>query len=597
MDLQQSGGSPYCYESLPSQTSFRVLELLPGGEDSEIRYTLHLADWNKPPQYEAISYAWGDISMRISTICDGKPMGITPSLYGGLRYLRRTDTSRFLWADAVCINQNDTRERGYQVNNMRSIYRNATKVLVWLGSNENNHASVAVNAVNEIALNCCHRAGISISKLFTYDKFGPLLRAGVSWKQLACNNPKTWNSLFWFYSRSWYSRLWVLQEVNAGNKAVLICGDVEVCWDMVGLAAQYITNHRDLFDTYDFSRSNMWCAETLRFRFAHQWNCLDFLQQTRGFKTSDPRDKIYSLLGMPSFLNWDHTILADYEKTVQEVFREFTDLYLNCSSLDPLSYLQHDPDMPSDVASWVPQWTHANHSNQVMIRLMRNQNPEQTASKGFPACIIRNPSNDVLKVSGIRFDVATDCVGIDNEELFNSRQRTKQNHPVLDFWRKQNAHPTTYPTGEDTLTVYSIVLAGGLHCDFHRATERLGPFKANFSAYLVKLLEIEGQQVPKSLLMAAETGDWTQWEWLPRDTCWNRVLFTSSKGYMGLGPKISKPGDLVCVLGGGIIPILLRPANGYFQVVGECYIHGIMEGEAVQLWKDGKLKGEVFEIR
>jgi len=154
-----------------------------------------------------------------------------------------------------------------------------------------------------------------------------------------------------------------------------------------------------------------------------------------------------------------------------------------------------------------------------------------------------------------------------------------------------------YPTGEDSLTVYSIVLAGGLHCDFHRARERLRPFKANFSAYLVRLLKIEGQQVPQSLHKAAETGDWTQWEWLPRDNCWNRVLFNTLNGYMGLGPKVSKPGDVVCVLGGGMVPILLRPANGYFQVVGESYVHGIMEGEAVQLWKDKKLKDEEFEIR
>jgi hypothetical protein len=66
---------------------------------------------------------------------------------------------------------------------------------------------------------------------------------------------------------------------------------------------------------------------------------------------------------------------------------------------------------------------------------------------------------------------------------------------------------------------------------------------------------------------------------------------------MGLGPKISKPGDVVCVLGGGMVPILLRPANGYFRVVDESYVHEIMEGEAVQLWKDKKLPGEEFEIR
>ena len=479
---------------------------------------------------------------------------------------------------------------------MRLVYQNAMKVLVWLGKNEEGHASMAVNAILEITLKCCNRAGISISKLYTYDEFRSLV-VDDSWTQLDCNNPTTWNSVLWFYSRSWFSRLWVMQEVNAGNEVILICGDVEVGWDIVGLAARYITSNRELFDAYDFWKSNMWCAETLRLRFFHQWNCLDFLHQTRDFRTSDPRDKIYALLGMPSFLNWDRTIYADYEKETQEVLRGFADMYLDRANLDPLSYLQHDHDIPCGIASWIPQWTHQPQRNQVLIRLIRIRNPEQTASKGFLASIVRNPSNDILKVSGIRFDVVTDCVSIDNEELFNSRQRTKENHPVLDFWRNQNAYPTMYPTGEDSLTVYSIVLAGGLHCDFHRARERPSPFKANFSAYLAWLLKIEGQQVPKSLHKAAETGDWTQWEWLPRDTCWNRVLFNTLNGYMGLGPKVSKPGDVVCVLGGGMVPILLRPANGYFQVVGESYVHGIMEGEAVQLWKDKKLKDEEFQIR
>ncbi|KAN0122842.1 Heterokaryon incompatibility protein (HET) domain containing protein [Hyaloscypha variabilis] len=595
MDAQQLEGSQYRYEALPSQTSFRVLELLPGGEDSEIRYKLHFADWNKPPQYEALSYTWGDPSVKISTTCDGKILGITTNLHDGLRHLRRKDTSRVLWADAVCINQEDDKERGHQVNNMRMVYRNATKVLVWLGKNEEGHASVAVNAILEITLKCCNRAGISISNLSTYDEFRSLV-VDYSWRQLGCNDPTSWNSVLWFFKRSWFSRLWVMQEVNAGNQVTLICGDIEVGWDMVGLAARYITSNRELFDSYNFWETNIWCAETLRLRFFHHWNCLDFLHQTRDFETTDPRDKIYAVLGMPSFLNWDHTIHADYEKKEQEVLRGFTDIYLNRANLDPLSYLQHDDDIPCDIASWAPRWANQRQRNHVLIRLIRNRNPEQTASKGFPPSIIRNPSNNILKVSGIRFDVITDCVSIDNEELFNSRRRIKKNHPVLDFWRSQNAHPTIYPTGEDSMTVYSIVLAGGLHCDFHRARERLSSFKANFSAYLVRLLNMEGQPVPESIQKAAETGDWTQWEWLPRDTCWNRVLFTTSKGYMGVGPKVSKAGDVVCVLGGGTVPILLRPANGHFQVVGESYVHGIMEGEAVQLWRDNELKDEEFEI-
>lgn len=60
--------------------------------------------------------------------------------------------------------------------------------------------------------------------------------------QLGCNTPKTWNSVFWFCSQSWFSKLWVMQEVNAGNEVILICDYVKVGWDTVGLAARYSTS-------------------------------------------------------------------------------------------------------------------------------------------------------------------------------------------------------------------------------------------------------------------------------------------------------------------------------------------------------------------
>jgi hypothetical protein len=92
---------PYKYQKLPLSSSFRVLELLPGIDQDELAYNLHFADWSKPPPYEAISYAWGEASCKVSVSCDGYKMQITENLRSALLYLRLRDRSRLLWADAI----------------------------------------------------------------------------------------------------------------------------------------------------------------------------------------------------------------------------------------------------------------------------------------------------------------------------------------------------------------------------------------------------------------------------------------------------------------------------------------------------------------
>ncbi|KAF2651323.1 HET-domain-containing protein, partial [Lophiostoma macrostomum CBS 122681] len=122
------------YEALPDPESFRILRLEPGARDAPIDCTLLTRNIHEPDLiYEAISYAWGDQSDRVSITCNGQHLSITQSLHGALAVFRLVDKPRLLWADAICINQNDLQERGSQVQLMRSIYKSASEVLIWLG--------------------------------------------------------------------------------------------------------------------------------------------------------------------------------------------------------------------------------------------------------------------------------------------------------------------------------------------------------------------------------------------------------------------------------------------------------------------------------
>ena len=92
---------PYQYEDLPTLTSFRVAELLPGDDGKPISCLMHVVDWSNPLEYEAISYAWGDPNARAPVICNGKRVMVTQNLHKALTHLRFQDQSRFLWVDAL----------------------------------------------------------------------------------------------------------------------------------------------------------------------------------------------------------------------------------------------------------------------------------------------------------------------------------------------------------------------------------------------------------------------------------------------------------------------------------------------------------------
>lgn len=91
----------YKYEELPTETSYRVMELLPGKDEDPISCLLHVADWDSPLEYEAISYAWGENKETAPVNVHGKRVEVTMNLHAGLEHLRYQDQSRFLWADAL----------------------------------------------------------------------------------------------------------------------------------------------------------------------------------------------------------------------------------------------------------------------------------------------------------------------------------------------------------------------------------------------------------------------------------------------------------------------------------------------------------------
>jgi len=85
-----------------------------------------------------------------------------------------------------------------------------------------------------------------------------------------------------------------------------------------------------------------------------------------------------------------------------------------------------------------------------------------------------------------------------------------------------------------------------------------------------------------------------QWQAAMLRSAKNRRFGITMSGRMLLGPRDVVPGDVVCVLHGGDVPFVLRPRGGNrYSLVGECYVHGLMDGEAM---KDHKLEVQEFVI-
>lgn len=138
------------YKQFSNSRSIRILTLSPSADRSgPLIGTLSEQDldFSNSDTYEAISYVWGNPSRTAQITCNGVPLRITQSIHDALARVRHTDKPRRLWADQICINQDDLAERSQQVELMNLVYKNAEQVLVWLGDDEGGVAEKALGLI------------------------------------------------------------------------------------------------------------------------------------------------------------------------------------------------------------------------------------------------------------------------------------------------------------------------------------------------------------------------------------------------------------------------------------------------------------------
>jgi len=128
----------YIYTPLKGNQSIRLINLLAGNHDEPLLCTLREIDLGDPCEYEAISYIRGNATTEISVTSETgmRSIEIPHNLEAALLRYRLQDKPRLLWADSICIDQEDLDERSQQVKIMGQIYQKAACVQIWLGEED-----------------------------------------------------------------------------------------------------------------------------------------------------------------------------------------------------------------------------------------------------------------------------------------------------------------------------------------------------------------------------------------------------------------------------------------------------------------------------
>ncbi|KAI4290026.1 MAG: hypothetical protein L6R35_000693 [Caloplaca aegaea] len=145
------------------------------------------------------------------------------------RYCGKVDLPDYIWADGICINQQDKEERGKQVPLMGEIYPNCAIALVWLGKDTSDlEGFLHIHDLVEPILRQREMPGSDIARKFrsawTLQDLELALGGGI--------DPRAWAAYVSFYERRrWFSRVWVAQEVALPTEAIVLCGYETFRWD------------------------------------------------------------------------------------------------------------------------------------------------------------------------------------------------------------------------------------------------------------------------------------------------------------------------------------------------------------------------------
>jgi Heterokaryon incompatibility protein (HET) len=596
--------------------------------NSNLEFQLYVADVRQKPKYAALSYVWGSDLAKQPLIVNGVEFWPTQNLFDALERLKSDEEVEAIWVDAICINQQDIPERSREVWRMKDIYQNTYSVVVWLGHpSDEEDAKLAFDLMDTLhrqfldVLNECEVNQPSILETDivreSHYRFSNLLMKDTPENSCLWNNESestayhAWRGVWKLIRAEWWSRTWVLQEATIPEETEFI----QSCnrqWDSPHPRVKFIYGHHKtswpvltvlinvIFNLYD-------SQPAIHTRFT--WNYFNYFRTTldvRGLRAKqpdgvdllsalskfslsnclDPKDKLYAPLciSLPSVKK---VILPDYSKSITEAYKDVAVYYLSQGSLEFLGY--NDTTAKKSTGkqgwpSWLPDWQQyailyplprqISFSNQYSPYYAMGKNQVRAQLNGLN-----------LAVHGVLCDEIVDIISI-GEQLSEPVSKAKE---ICDLTIKQwyPADPISYFTSETIASTILRTLASDINRDlsFYETGTRFAdgefalPNALDDQSTEEEIIEFERAKTNLDMNMCA------------------RSLCRTKQNFIGLVHETSLPGDKIYgFLGGNVLYTVRKPEtlgkDDEFEFIGECYLHGLMDGEIMNWVEKGTVQSE-----
>ncbi|KAK5661868.1 hypothetical protein OQA88_9976 [Cercophora sp. LCS_1] len=569
------------YQHRPlGESCIRLIRILPERK-TMIRCEILQVSLEDPPRYVAISYAWGDLGDTRKIDLEGSLVPISASLHGALSAIREKKEPVLVWADALSVDQQNLAERAQQVQLMTKIYASADSVAIWLGPEEDN-SSDAVDLLNAIT--------------------DPIISTRRAWKILSSEmGARGVPALVRLFEREYWHRLWVVQEILNARSITVYCGQTKSPWEAYRLTSNVISQFSADFERrFPEISTNMvtWhdtlvhqgpsSIPSLRALRGSEGELLHHvLRQCRERLASDPRDKLFGILGiLPPEIRADFR--ADYTLSTKEVYTEIVDYIIKTTESLNIICDAHHPGYPTaahSLPTFVPDWSNVAPSSSPLL----NFGSFKAAGTTKARCRFLSERLHKLEMSAIFLDTVQTrgvAFGVRTSKWELTMAFLQWRAKVIEFVMdaKPERRRRMLQDFANTISVGRLPKEDGLAvcCHVFGQLAQQGMPCLQLDRELMGYLHADVDLTPHhtveefvdSYFGASMAG---------------RAFFITERGLVGLGINTLMTKDIVVVPLGCSTPVILRPEGslGEYRFVSEAYVESFMDGLAVDLWKQG----------
>ena len=594
----------YEYKNL-EQDEIRIIELKPASEGKKLTISFHHINLSDSKgSYEALSYYWGASVSPNVVDCGDSFLEITSNLESALLNLRLDSENRFLWVDAICINQNDLNERSQQVILMRNIYQSCKQCLVYLGD-ESEDSSLASRYLGDFFIRWVLDTAIQEAET------GEKVPLAVSLYSMASSSEKLFNkfneeqvqkAIVNLTCREWFRRVWVIQEFVVSPNVAMYCGKDRIEWasfipifayafPKAGINWEQVLeeNQREDFFRYVhiyFQRKNltirsgvalMLQMQDMRNNFDPSSSFVKLLSRTRSARATKPVDKIFALM---SLCDEKMRLKPDYFSSKAAIYTQTATMISESGKHIHLTLYESGCSDHNDstIPSWVPDWTEP--PKRINLGRTWPKSGWAFSASGSSDSLGENRiEGNKLFVQGAVIQTVT-VVGRDHLTQVKDAPILSHLFAVLDDFLYLSEEKIQYPTGENINEVLHEIMVANQKDNV--ITTSL--WEDKWSRDILWEPEVSKFQYIKNQVELTElemfrSQNSNRFRNICRAVAGRRMIWTND-GYIGLAPSKTQAGDKVCVFRGFTVPFVLRRTNdNNYKLIGDCYLHGVMFGE------------------